>query len=262
MTSIDFEGENIISILNRKVTSMNILDAHKIIYDYIDTVSNKKGKFFRLYSLKNSVVEIEAAWKLYFAHIIIFKNWESPEWLDTFETLISMLPYFYSDIGIEDYYAYEKKINNYQKSFFRFFYKKEISELQQEQKHILELFFEDTQDFMARYGENGIYTGLKDSYRQAVLDIADKYDASQFDLKTYSGIYQYFDHVADICTRVYKAAEIPLNSKDVKTFLPFPLLPIVLQNFNHDKDGNEIITGHYKDYILSNLQRRKRNDIN
>ena len=241
---------------------MNILDAHKIIYDYIDTVSNKKGKFFRFDNLKNSVDEIEDAWKLYFAHIIIFKNWESPEWLDTFETLISMLPYFYFDFLVDDYHKEEAELNKYQNSVFSVFQKSKIKEA----KDVLNFCSKCMTDYSLRFikerGEDGIYTGLKDSSRQAVLAIADKYDASQFDLKTYSGIYQYFDHVADICTRVYKAAEIPLNSKDVKIFLPFPLLPIVLQNFNHDKDGNEIITGHYKDYILSNLQRRKQNDIN
>lgn len=234
---------------------MNIIDAHKIIYDYIDTVSNKKGKFFRFESLQNSVDEIENAWKLYFAHIMIFKNWESPEWLNTFESLISMLPYFYFDFFIDDYDKTESELNKYQNSVFSVFCKSKVKKAKDMLSFCNKCMTDYSLRFIQERGEDGIYTGLKDSYRQAVLDIADKYDASQFDLKTYSGIYQYFDHVADICTLVYQAADIPLQQGNIEVFLPFPLLPTVLKHFNLDKDRNEIITGYYKDYIVTNLRR-------
>lgn len=234
---------------------MNILDAHKIIYDYIDTASSKKGKFLEASTLKNSVEEIEDAWKLYFAHIIIFKNWESPEWLEIAETLISMLPYFYYDFFIEDYNRKEAELNKYKNSIFSVLYKSKIKEAKESLTFCSKCMADYSQRFIQDRGEYGIYTGMKDSYRQAILDISGSYDPNQFNIKSKSGFLEYLGHIAKICVQVYQSANMSVCQSDIDLFLPFPLLPIVLKQFNIDKNGNEIITGYYKNYILTELHR-------
>ncbi len=219
---------------------MNFLDAHRILFDYIDVLATplpKEIPFRGISELKNTKDEIINAYKLFIAHMFAFGTRTQKE-RENIDICMMGLPTFVDDLFIEQLKECQRVLNDNSlwgrirnKSAIPFAEEKRNLLLNQllpqvhypieEQTAYTDAIYKAAQNYRNEIAQ--IHNGESDSLRKKLMTIN------------------------NYCQKAYQIAHIPMEENDVEFFYPFTLL----RHFANDpRLGN--LFGPYRTYIFEN----------
>lgn len=219
---------------------MNFLDAHKIVFDYIDVIANTKEiPFHGIGELKNSIDEILDAYKLFIAHMFAFSTYSEEEY-EKFNICIFLLRTFGDDNLVEQLKECQVILDD--KSFWgRIKNKSAIPFAKEKSSRLL-------QEIDSSYYDDEKRKEM-DLYLEAIVQESENF-RNQY-LQLYNNEYQNLQKrlllINNYCQKVYQIANIPMDNDDMEYFYPFSFLKECARNKNL-----EDLFEPYKAYIFEN----------
>ena len=224
---------------------MNFLDAHKILYDYINLVNATPpidGILRRKSSLQNSRTEILSAYKIFLAHMYFYHTRTQEEY-EALQTKINLLPSFVDD-NVVDKYIECKKIAD-EKSIVGKWRNKTALPLA---KEVMKRTFVDTNQALIDFYASDESKSL-DSFTKQIADEATSAVKKIKALNSEGD--EWWNAFCDIkdsyCEKAYRLAGVSEDNDSIDFFWPFYRLKTLAE----DPSTADIFTS-YKDYIFSN----------
>jgi hypothetical protein len=219
---------------------MNFLDAHKIVYDFVDTVADNDTSNLparRISLLKNSKSEIIDAYKLFIAHMFAFNTCSQSEY-EQISSLVYSINLFVDDALITEIENCEKTMAP--KCLLSPFKSKSSMEAAKAKYDVL------TKKLIDHIGPIGQNHDL-DVYTSIVLQEA---NTLKEQLRSVPNDNEKFKNqlslINEYCYKVYSVANIDMDENDVEYFYPFAVLQYFAKNPKLDD-----LFGNYKSYIFS-----------
>lgn len=220
---------------------MNFIEAHKIVHDYGSALAkgtDKNALIFRPNShLNNTKDEIIDAYKIFYAHMVLFNTRTQKEY-EQYEACRKFLNHFVDDALYNLVIENERFLSK--NSLFQ--NANEIEEAKQLQKQYMDAISDSISKGYYRNDE------MKKFFNDA-QEIALKFKAgiSKLDLNDEKDFGQYTNDINSYAFLIYAIANIDLHANDLDFFFPFPLL----QRFCKVPQYKDVF-GKYSNYIVNN----------
>lgn len=216
---------------------MNYIDAHKIIYDYINVASQQADEGLparRLSTLRNSKRDIINAYKLFVAHMFVFDTCSQEEY-ENLTTLVYSIGLFVDDVLIaqleECQSIMSSKSNN----------RKVIDDATKQYEDLSKRLIKEIEPL----GPNKEIS----AFISSIVPIAKTYKKRVFSVPDGGNkLAAQLEIINEYCYQVYSVAEITMFDDDVEFFYPIKLLQFFANNPKLDS-----LIGKYKDYIFSSM---------
>lgn len=224
---------------------MHFLDAHKILYDYINTVDTTSpidGILRRKSSLQNSRTEILSAYKLFLAHMYFYHTRTQEEY-EALQTKINLLPSFVDDSVVDKYIECQKIVD--EKSIIGKWRNKSALPFA---KEVMKSTFIETNQALIDFYTSEESKAL-DSFTKQVAEEATSAIKKIKALNSEGD--EWWNAFCDIkdsyYKKTYRLSGVPEDDDSIEFFWPFYRLKTLAEN-----PSTADIFASYKDYIFSN----------
>ncbi len=218
---------------------MNLIEAHKIVHDYMQALATppeENSLFYRPIShLKNTKDEIVDAYKLFYAHMLLFGT-RSQKQYQQYEIGRKFLSTFVRDEKYQDVIKCMQVINDGPPQDNSLSFCKEK----------IKIYLTESAALMAHPYRGEEVEAYFARMQQEKAAIEQRWDAGR-QTEGRLSLRAYFLGCSDYCKKAYQAAGLPMQPTDAEYFYPFEIMRELLQN-----PGLADIFSPYEEYILQN----------
>jgi len=232
----------IIRMQQRLEKGMNIIEAHRIVHDYIDTIALGTDEFSLAFRctrlLKDDPWRIRDAYFVFYGHMILYNTLTQEEY-EAYDMCLKMISYFVSGYQYDEIIKNERYLNTHKKNFFN---KRKYEQAEKEKSEYLKMMLDPIK--YAKYG--GIYTDIQQFFYHAQELKRNLVEQIKFEKLTHTEIKHIY------CNSLFNNKTITLGPCGIELFEPFETLYLILRK---DKlsELNSSVREKYLDYIINSI---------
>lgn len=232
----------IIQMQQRLAKGMNIIEAHRIVHDYVDVVAQGTGEFSLAFRdcrlLKDDPWKIQDAYFVFYGHMILY-NTRTQEEYEAYDMCLKMISYFVSGYRYDEIVETEKYLKTHKKNLLN---KNKYEKAEKERNDYLKILFDPVSN--AIYGS--IYGTIQEFFNQAQSlksDLMVSMERGELLPEEVKHIY---------CNTLFNEKTITLGADGEELFEPFEVLQLILRE--GAENGMDIsLYEKHRDYIMNNF---------
>ena len=234
-------GTPIIMMQQRLEKGMNIIEAHRIVHDYIDIIAKGTGEFSLVFRctrlLKDDPWRIRDAYFVFYGHMILYNTLTQEEY-EAYDICLKMISYFVSGYQYDEIIKTEKYLKTHKKNFLN---KNKYEQAEKTRNEYLKIMLDPIE--YARYG--CIYDNIQQFFYQAQDLKNDLMKRIKFEGLTFDEAKQIY------CRNLFNNKTITLGPYGIELFEPFESLKLILQENKLD-ELDPLVHKKYLDYVTNN----------